>query len=308
MSNQTKGVLITLIAAAAFGAAAPVAKYIYQFQITTGCMLALRFFIAALLLWSYILFFKKDVKYKINRHQLMTMIVIGGVVYFLTTTFYFSAIKYIPVSMHIMIFYTYPFLVNLFSALVFKEKIRRGQYIAMVVAFLGLVLTISFDSLQICGFGLLLSALAALCNGSYIVLLGLGHIGNVDSVVTAAYTNLFSAIAFFLFSGARGELTFSLPLGCWIGIVFLSVVTTAVGIIALSKGIRYIGSSKASIISIFEPLEASVLSVVFLGERMGLRRFVGMVLIVGAIIIINYMQMGQRILEEEQEEQHLPIE
>ena len=43
MNKEIKGILITLLAAASFGAIAPIAKFIYQYEITQNLMLALRF-------------------------------------------------------------------------------------------------------------------------------------------------------------------------------------------------------------------------------------------------------------------------
>ncbi|KDR95471.1 Threonine/homoserine efflux transporter RhtA [Peptoclostridium litorale DSM 5388] len=288
MNAKIKGVIMTLIAAAGFGAAAPVAKSIYQYGLTPSFMLALRFFTASLFLWGYIFISGKKVNYRIEKRQLGIMFVTGAVVYFLTTTFYFNAIKFIPISLHVMIFYSYPFMVNIFSLLIFKEKITKKQALAMTIAFAGLTMTVSISSAGLNFTGVALSLLAALCNASYIILLGINGIRGVDSVVTAAYTNLFSSISFFAYCAVMGQIHMDIPSKGWMGIVFIALISTAIAIIALSKGIRIIGASKASIISTFEPLEGVVLSVIFFGESMNTVQIMGMILVIGAIIMINY--------------------
>jgi Predicted permease, DMT superfamily len=287
MNKEVKGMLITLLAAASFGAVAPIAKFIYQYEITPNFMLALRFLIASLFLWGYIFINRKKINYKLEKEQMIIMLIIGAVVYFLTTIFYFNAIKFIPVSLHVMIFYSYPFMVNIFSFFVLKEKISKNQSMAMIIAFAGLLLTVSISSSGLSIIGITLSLLAAIFNGSYILLLGVIKINRIDSVVTAAYTNLFSSISFFIYCGIRGELYVDMPSNGWIAIVFIALVCTAIAIIALSKGIRMIGASKASIISTFEPLEGVILSFIFLGESMSIRQIIGIVLILLAIIMIN---------------------
>lgn len=296
MNKEIKGILITLLAAASFGAIAPIAKFIYQYEITPNFMLALRFLIASLFLWGYIFVNRKRINYKLEKEQMFIMLIIGAFVYFLTTIFYFNAIKFIPVSLHVMIFYSYPFMVNIFSFLVLKEKISKKQSIAMIIAFAGLLLTLSINSSGLSIIGITLSLLAAIFNGSYILLLGLIKINRIDSVVTAAYTNLFSSISFFIYCSIRGEIYVDMPLNGWIAIVFIALVSTAIGIISLSKGIRMIGASKASIISTFEPLEGVILSFIFLGESMNIRQIIGIVLILLAIIIINSAdkKMGEK--------------
>ncbi|MBV7276161.1 DMT family transporter [Clostridium sp. PL3] len=287
MNTEIKGILLTLLAAASFGAVAPIAKFIYQYEITPNFMLALRFLIASLFLWGYIFINRKKINYKLEKDQMIIMLLIGAFIYFLTTIFYFNAIKFIPVSLHVMIFYSYPFMVNIFSFFVFKEKISKNQSMAMIIAFVGLVLTVSINSSGFSILGISLSLLAAIFNGTYILLLGTIKINRVDSVVTAAYTNLFSSISFFIYCGIKGEIHVDMPSNAWIAIVFIAIISTAIAIISLSKGIRMIGASKASIISTFEPLEGVILSFIFLGESMNIKQIIGIALIVFAIFLIN---------------------
>ena len=60
MKTQTKGVLITLLAAACFGVASPIAKWVYSFGVSAGTMLVLRFMMATVLIWGYVLLVRKD--------------------------------------------------------------------------------------------------------------------------------------------------------------------------------------------------------------------------------------------------------
>lgn len=282
-----KGTLITLIAAGGFGAAAPVAKIIYGYGITPHFMLAARFLVASVFLWMYIFIKRKQMNCKIDKQQLMTMFFIGGFVYFFTTTFYFNAIKFIPVSLHVIIFYTYPFMVNIFSFVFFKEKFSFSQVIALFVAFGGILLIVSVSNSEIKAIGILLSILAAIFNGTYILLLGIKKIKNVNSIITAAYTNTFSAISFIIYCLFKSEIYFDISYKGWLGVGFIAIVSTVVAIIALSAGIKMIGPSRASIISTFEPLEGVVLSIIFLGEQLFFKQILGMILILFSIIIIN---------------------
>lgn len=56
-----KGTLMTLITAAGFGAAAPVAKILYTYEITPAFMLSTRFLLASIFLWGYILKERKSI-------------------------------------------------------------------------------------------------------------------------------------------------------------------------------------------------------------------------------------------------------
>lgn len=73
MKKQTKGILITLLAAACFGAASPIAKGVYQYDVTVGCVLTWRFLIASILLWAYLLLFRRDLDFRLGKGQVATL-------------------------------------------------------------------------------------------------------------------------------------------------------------------------------------------------------------------------------------------
>ncbi len=183
MKTQTKGIWITLLAAACFGAASPIAKGVYQYDITVSCVLTWRFFMASILLWAYLLLFRRDLNFRLKKDQLITLAVVGGAAHFLTTQCYFNALKYVPISIQIMFFYTYPFMVNGLSVLLFGEKMNRGQLVSLAAAFIGILMTVSLDDMRLNGIGILFSIGAAVCQTAYILLLGRRNVAEGDSLV-----------------------------------------------------------------------------------------------------------------------------
>jgi len=302
LKTQTKGILITLLAAACFGAASPIAKAVYQYDVTVGNVLLWRFIIATTLVWGYLLFFRKDLNIRLRKDQLLMMVVVGGVTHFLTTQCYFNALRYVPICIQIMIFYTYPFIVNIFSVIFFKESISRIQVLSLIVAFIGILMTVTLDDLRMSFVGIAFCVWAAICNTAYILCLGKRNVLEVDSIVVGAYSSLFAGISYFIFCLARGELRVNMPLPCWTGIIAMAVFTTAVGAIALSLGVKMIGSAKAAIVSVFEPIEAILLGVLIFQEEITLRGWVGIILVIGSIVLVNYVhaQGPQKKIEIEE--------
>lgn len=287
MNQQLKGVLLIILSALCFGAMAPLAKIIYGFDIAPSFLLSIRFFIASILLWSYIKLSKQRINYRLTREQGLLLLVIGGGVYFTLSILYFNAIRYIPVSLSVLIFYTFPFMVNLFAFFVLKEKINFWQLCALVMAFAGLILSVSLGDVTFNYLGVLLSLLSAVGYAAYMLLLGIKKISTVDSVAVAAYSNSFTAVSFFIYSLSIGELHASMPWQGWSALAFIAVFSTAIAILTLSKGIRLIGAAKASIVSTVEPIEGVLLSFLLLGETMNLTQGIGMVMILSAIVILN---------------------
>src|SRR6056297_2257165 len=264
MTTDKKGILLSLIAAAGFGVAAPLSKFIYTYNLSANLMLTLRFLMASMILWGYIYLKRNKINYKVTQKQLGLLFLLGGIIYVLTTAFYFTGVKYIPVSIHVMIFYTYPLIVNGFTVFVFKDKIPTKQIFAMFISFIGLIL-IAFNGVFTINYlGMSFSLIAALGYSIYLMTLNIKALEKMNSLVLAAYINTFSGLVFFLYSFIKKDFHLNIPLPAWLAIGLMATVSTAVAIIVLKKGIQLIGPAKASIIGTFEPLEGIVLSVLFL--------------------------------------------
>ncbi|MCK5762588.1 MAG: EamA family transporter, partial [Clostridiales bacterium] len=221
-----------------------------------------------------------------NKKEAITYISLG-LVYFLTTNMYFKAIQIISVSLHVVIFYTYPFIVSIMAIIFLKDKIDRRAILAMVVAFLGIFLMVFDKNNHFNTIGIIISFGSALGYSVYMIILGLSEIKRVKTVVVAAYANSITGSLFLITTYFRGELTLQLNTTAWLGIVFLATVSTMVAIIALATAIRLIGPSKVSILSTFEPAEGILLSVIFLEEILIKSQVVGTLLVMMAIVIIS---------------------
>ena len=290
MKTQTKGVLITLLAAACFGVASPIAKWVYSFGVSAGTMLVLRFMMATVLIWGYVLLVRKDLNPRLHKGQVILLALTGGGMYFVANQGYFHAIEYIPICIQIMIFYTYPFIVNVLSIFFFKKKMGLIQVIALIAAFIGILMTVSMDDMHLNFIGCTLCLIGALGNAVYLMLLEKKAVAEVNSIVIVAYVVTFTCLSFLIWTGVQGGFTadmLEIPLPAWIGIFAIAVFTTLMGTIALSVGIKYVGSAKAAIISVFEPVEAILLGVLLFQERLTGRGWIGIFLVIGAILLVN---------------------
>ena len=60
----------------------------------------------------------------------------------------------------------------------------------------------------------------------------------------------------------------AVPWSAWGLLMYLGVVTTALGYVVFLRGLRSTPATFASVLTLLEPLVAVVLAVVFLGERL----------------------------------------
>ena len=145
------GIFFALGAGLFFGILAPTTKISYNLGAGIGLAIILRYFVASLLIVPLIPSQKNLINiYKNNLSDFIT-ITFGSI--FLTSGLLIS-VKYIEVSLAILIFCTYPILVLCYAIFFDKEKITNGIKSLFLLTFIGLffVLGPSFINLNIINF------------------------------------------------------------------------------------------------------------------------------------------------------------
>ena len=76
----------------------------------------------------------------------------------------------------------------------------------------------------------------------------------------------------------------------WVLILVIAWVPSLTAYLLFSHALKYVESSKGSVLSVMEPLSASLFSSMFLGERFEPLQILGAVLALGGIVLLFYQQ------------------
>lgn len=280
-----KGVIFVLLSAAGFGVMPIFAKFAYQSKVSLTTFLFLRFSMAALFFFSYINY--KKIKVTVSRTQLLALFILGGVCYTLQSTFYFSAVKYITPTLVALLLYTYPIFVAILSAIVDKEKLTKPVIISVGVSFSGLILFLgtSFGNVNLKGVAM--GAASGFVYSCYIIL-GNRVVQKLPSVVSSAYVVLFASLSFLIVKVSSGNFNFQLPVKAWFPLLGIVICSTLVAIFFFFKGLEYIGSTRASIVSMIEPLITGIFAATLFNERLtGYQMLGGIMVLLGAVFIVS---------------------
>jgi drug/metabolite transporter (DMT)-like permease len=287
--------MLSIVAAMGFAAAAPLAKQLYATGMTQQMLLALRFSIAAILLFGYLYFKGKysDIKISTRREGLLYLLL--GVLFFVTAGFYFRAIQYISVSLHVVIFFTFPLHVTIMARIFKKERLTRRRMSALIVAIAGIALMVNGNIGNFSPFGMALSFMSAICNAIYMMVLSSKTLESKSAVVISAYINMVAGILFIVLTVYTGTVDLSMPASDWIRVIIIVVFSSLIAIVALAEAIKRIGPAKVAIVSTFEPVEGIILSVILLGESISTGQMIGTAMILSAILILSYQKKKMRI-------------
>jgi len=279
--KKLKGTVLVVISAISFGFLPIFARFSYLEGVTVNQFLFLRFLIASILFIIY-LNFKKDFNIPSYRNFLY-FVLLGGILYFSQSNLYLNSIIFIPISVAVLILYTYPVFVAIFSSIFYKEKLNKRIIIALILALIGLYLiTNPIFSLSI--LGILLPLSASLVYTVYI-LISAKIIIKYNEEVASFYIILSSSFSFLLSILFFGNLNFYFNLKAWIWILVVALISTSLAITTFLQGIKLIGPTLSSLISLIEPITSIVSSFIIFRESFFYLQWIGVVAIFVAIII-----------------------
>jgi len=293
--NYQKGIFYTLLSAAAFAMTPLLVVNAYQSGAKAWDIIFVQSIIASFILFTGLLILAPRTL-KVTKNELKKLAPIGLIGSLGTVVCYNLSLEYIPGGIATLLLYTYPVLVALGSAFFFGQKISSKQTIALGCGFLGVALASKIMKLSGAGInrtGLLLGFLAALAY-AVLNLLSERALQNLSPWKVTAFAQFGSTIGILainlLFPGLI-EVKAIAPL-TWIYGSAVAIFCSIVPFFLLMRGIAYIGSGRASIISTAEIPLTLFLVFLFLGEKFTLLQVVGSGLIFISILLLK--QEGEK--------------
>ena len=284
--SDLRGIMLAVGAAMAFGTLAISAKFAYRAGASPLPLLAARFIIATVLL-AAIQAIRRD-RAKTSGRQLRTLMLLGAFGYAFEASLFFAALENAPAGVVGLVFYSYPLWTALLGFATRLEAFRPQLVIALVLGSAGVALVFSLPSTTLKGPALALGAAVAVA--VYLIAIQVWTRG-VEPAASALWTSAGAALALLSLSIVRGE---SLPLGAAVPALALGAAS-AVAFVALYAAIARLGSSRAAVATMLEPVTTVALGAIFLDEDVTLRIVLGAALVVAALPVLALRSRRKRV-------------
>jgi len=111
----------------------------------------------------------------------------------------------------------------------------------------------------------------------------LEKIDTIEAIAVVFTISAFVLLPFFFNFSSEGLLTKSGILA----VLYIGIVTTALGYLLFVNGLKYIPSSAATTLSLAEPFTAAVLGVVIVGEYLNMSAWFGVILLMLGIVVLT---------------------
>jgi len=279
------GICIILLSALLIGIAPSAAKVAYKEGANLLAVITFRTVIGAFGLALYLLARQQWPKHELTQFRRSAF---SGLAQVLTTIGFIGAVAFIDVSMAALIFYFHPFLVAVIGH--FRGDLRLTPaliaWIAAAIAGLALVFGVTFTSLSAAGIGLSIVGMIAITILIFVV-------ADVSSAVGPIRANFYmttwSSIYVLLFAllgsgtGLVDEMLFPLSIHGWLAILGAGVTTTA-GYVLFFVGARRIGTTRAAVWTVTEPLFAILFAILLVHEWLTPLQWLGVAIVIGSLI------------------------
>jgi probable blue pigment (indigoidine) exporter len=176
----------------------------------------------------------------------------------------FKAIESIDVPTAILSYFTYPLLTGLTAAFAGLEPLRWKGMLCAIVAFCGLALLIEAHPAGFAVVGVAYAIGAAACRTA-VLLVTRAYLVGADARLTTWYSMLSSTLIFLVASVAQQAWTLPYSGLAWTYLVTLSLATTAAILFVFLSTVR-IGAFRTAVIMHLEPLTATIVSALALGQ------------------------------------------
>jgi drug/metabolite transporter (DMT)-like permease len=287
--SKLLGYAFSVIAAICFGCSLVLARVYYDYGTNPESIIVMRFavLLALLLIWN------------LSRGKslaLPTKLAVGsllvGMTYFIGIGSYLSAVAYLPVSLAVLIFYTFPIVVAIITAGLAKRWPHPLQMVALLVAFAGLIISLDVQLVGLKTIGLVFAAFASL--GIAINMIWSSYfLKQVPTTVFGFYMSIGTLLISSIVVLNRGS--FELPQskeGLWVFVAML--MSFIVGYFSIYNAIRIIGAAPASTILNLEPVVTIVFAVLLLGELFNMQQLFGGAIVLIGILMSQWPQLSTR--------------
>jgi DME family drug/metabolite transporter len=289
--KEVHGYFLIVSASIMWGTMGIFGKLAFEYGINPVTLTALRIFISSITMLISIILLKRNLL-KIKKKDVPQLLVFAILAVALQRIAYFYTVDLTTATIAAVLFYTYPIFVTVHASLFLKEKLTFSIILAIVLTFSGVAFVVKAYE-------------AAWLNAN---LLGLAF-GMLTSLLFALYflmtkklRNSYTSWTLLLYGDGLGAIALtpalcfsfseivSYPQQLWLLILVIGLFPSLTAYLLFSYALKYVESSKGSILSVIEPLSAAIFSVTILGERFEPLQIVGVALVLAGIVLLFYKQ------------------
>lgn len=284
---MNQGILLIALASALLAFNTTMAKFAYMGGLTAPGLLLVRYLVGAVAFSAYVRLRGLPI---IPRGALPRSMG-AGLLVLLVSLLFLGAASRIPLSLAVVLVFTYPAWTVLLAHLLKIERITPGKAGAVALALAGITLAVGLDLSRLDLIGVIMAACAGLAFG-LMATVGRRWSQGVDPMQVNALVSFMGIPATIVIGLATGSLTAPDSTPVWLATLG-SALFYAAGFALLLTGLPKTEPTRASVTQTLEPLCTVLLAVAVLGEPMRPLQVAGAALILSGILAVALQRRPQ---------------
>lgn len=299
MFTKFKGEILTLTGALFFSFNGIVAKLVLASGLSTMRLTQVRCGGAFIILLTYV-FLRYREKLRTTRAELPHLAIYGVVGFLAVQALYFVAISRLHVSIALIMEFTAPIWIVLWLRYVKKKYVPPLMWIAIFMAFSGLVLIAQVwrgrtldpigviaalvDGIVLATFFLLGEKLAAKHEVEALMVYGFGFATLAMALTLPLWS--FPTEIFTKSMDLQGRFS-EISLPGWVLITWIIIMGTIIPYLLVVSGLKLLSASTSSVMGMSEPILAGVFAWIWLSEKWGTIQLIGGVVVITGIVLAD---------------------
>ena len=291
------GYLMVAIAATLFAVNGSVSKVVLGSGLSSLQLAQIRSTGAAVGFLLFLVLFARN-RFRVDRRELAFLVAFGIAGLALVQWLYFTALEHLPIGVALLIQFTAPLFVALFARYVYREHIRRRIWVALALCTAGLAVVVElWSGVSFSAIGMTAAFTGAFALTAY-MLMAERERRHRDPASLSFYGFAFAALFWAIVQplwrfpwdvfdnrvSLQGRLAdHTAPV--WMLVAFVIVIGTIVTFSLLTGALRHIPATRASIAATLEPVVATVVAWIWLGESFGVAQLIGGGIVLAGIVL-----------------------
>ncbi len=301
-SYKFKGYSLGIAGAVSYGTNPLFALPLYALGLSTNSTLFYRYLFAVPMLALLLLIRKESFKVKWKELPYMCLM---GICFAGSSALLYYSYHYMPSGVASTLLFVYPAMVAVLMMLFFHERFSWKTVSCVLLVSWGIYfLYKNPDGGTLSLTGVLLVVLSSLSYAIYLIGVNRSFLKEMSSDKVTFYSILFGFLLVLGMASFTGGIQPLQGFESWMCAIALAFFPTVFSLSTTTASIHYIGSTPASILGALEPITALAIGTFVFGEVFTFRIFIGVVLILWAVILLI---MGGKLRRIVQQRIHFPV-
>ncbi len=282
------GLIYIILASVLWGTSGIFVDSLEPYGVTSVQMTFIRGLVAFICMGIFVLIKGRNIV-KTNLKEIL-LFMGSGLSFFLTATCYFRSMQLTSVSTAVVLMYTAPIFVMVYSVSFLGEKLSPLKLVAVTGMIAGCCLVSGIiGGLRINTAGIAIGLLSGIAYGSYNIITKIEMQKGINPVKANFYCFLFGVLLGLVTAKPSGlvhcisqnpPLVISLFIG-------MGIFACIAPYFFYTLALREIPAGTASSLAILEPMAATVISMMILGEKLSLYPAIGIILILSSVFLLS---------------------